>query len=192
MAATSTMLPIGTIAPDFELPDVITGHTVRRADFSESTGLLVMFLCNHCPYVKHLEEGIAAFAKDYADSDLAIVAIASNDVDAYPEDAPDKLAARARELGFEFPYLYDESQHVAATFTAMCTPDFFLFGPQGTLVYRGRFDESRPNSGVPVTGRDLRAAVDAVLADQPVGEDQWPSMGCSIKWKDGNTPAYAL
>jgi len=192
MAATSTMLPIGTIAPDFELPDVITGHTVRRADFSESTGLLVMFLCNHCPYVKHLEDGIAAFARDYADSDLAIVAIAANDVDAYPEDAPDKLATRARELGFEFPYLYDESQHVAATFTAMCTPDFFLFGPQGTLVYRGRFDESRPNSGVPVTGRDLRAAVDAVLVDQPVGEDQWPSMGCSIKWKDGNTPAYAL
>jgi thiol-disulfide isomerase/thioredoxin len=191
MAATSTMLPLGTATPDFQLPDLLTGRLVRRDDFSERVGLLVMFLCNHCPYVKHLEEGIAGFARDYADTDLAIVGIASNDVSTYPEDAPDALAARARELGFEFAYLYDESQEVAAAFTAMCTPDFFLFGPDRGLVYRGRFDESRPNSGKPVTGRDLRAAVDAVLAGEPVSEDQWPSMGCSIKWKDGNTPAYA-
>ncbi|MFZ0492628.1 MAG: thioredoxin family protein [Acidimicrobiia bacterium] len=192
MAATSTMLPLGTAAPDFQLPDVVTGRTVRRDDFSDRAALLVVFTCNHCPYVKHLEVGIAAFARDYADADLAIVAIAPNDVSTYPEDAPEALAARAGELGFEFPYLYDESQEVAAAFTAMCTPDFFLFGPDRMLAYRGRFDESRPNSGKPVTGRDLRAAVDAVLAGEPVSEDQWPSMGCSIKWKDGNTPAYAF
>jgi thiol-disulfide isomerase/thioredoxin len=191
MAATSTMLPLGTAAPDFLLPDVVTGRMVGRDDFSERAGLLVMFLCNHCPYVKHVEEGLATFARDYADTDLAIVAIASNDVSTYAEDAPEALAARARALGFDFPYLYDESQEVAAAFTAMCTPDFFLFGRDRALVYRGRFDESRPNSGKPVTGRDLRAAVDAVLAGEPVTDDQWPSMGCSIKWKEGNTPAYA-
>jgi peroxiredoxin len=191
MAATSTMLPLGTAAPDFRLPDVTTGRLVGRDDFSDRAGLLVIFTCNHCPYVKHLEEGLASFANDYTDADLAIVGIASNDVTSYPEDAPEKLAARARELGFAFPYLYDESQEVAAAFTAMCTPDFFLFGPDRRLVYRGRFDESRPNSGKPVTGRDLRAAVDAVLAGEPVSEDQWPSMGCSIKWKDDNPPPHA-
>ena len=191
MAATSTMLPLGTPVPDFRLPDVVTGRMVGRDDFSDREGLLVMFLCNHCPYVKHVEEGLAGFARDYADAGLAIVAIASNDVSTYPEDAPEALAARARALGFDFPYLYDESQEVATAFTAICTPDFFLFGPDRTLVYRGRFDESRPNSGEPVTGRDLRSAVDAVLAGDLVREDQWPSMGCSIKWKDGNRPAYA-
>lgn len=190
MAANSAMLPLGTTAPDFELPDVLTGRTVRRDDFSERAGLLVMFLCNHCPYVKHLEEHLAAFSHEYADSGLGIVAIASNDVTAYPEDAPELLAVRARQLGFEFPYLYDESQEVATAFTAMCTPDFFLFGPDRTLVYRGRFDESRPNRGVPVTGRDLRAAVDAVLAGDPVDVEQLPSIGCSIKWKEGNIPSY--
>ena len=191
MAATSTMLALGTPVPDFRLPDVVTGRMVGRDDFSDREGLLVMFLCNHCPYVKHVEEGLVEFARDYANADLAVVAIASNDVSTYPEDAPDALAARARVLGFDFPYLYDESQEVATAFTAICTPDFFLFGPDRTLVYRGRFDESRPNSGKPVTGRDLRSAVDAVLAGDPVREDQWPSMGCSIKWKDGNRPAYA-
>jgi peroxiredoxin len=191
VSATSTMLALGTEAPDFSLTDVLSGDVVRRDDFANHTALLVMFLCNHCPYVKHVERGLATFARDYADRDLAIVAIASNDVASYPEDAPKALAGRARSLGFEFPYLFDETQEVAAAFTAMCTPDFFLFGPERTLVYRGRFDESRPNSGRPVTGKDLREAVDAVLAGEAVTDDQWPSMGCSIKWKPGHTPAYA-
>jgi peroxiredoxin len=191
MAVSSTMLPLGTPAPEFSLKDVATGATVNRDDFAGTRALLVMFICNHCPYVQHVEEGLAEFGRDYAQSDLAIVAIGSNDIDSFPDDAPSALAERARRLGFGFPYLYDRTQEVAAAYTAMCTPDFFLFGPDQKLVYRGRFDESRPNSGVPVTGKDLRAAVDAVLAGEPVPEEQWPSMGCSIKWKPGNTPAYA-
>jgi thiol-disulfide isomerase/thioredoxin len=190
MAAIPTMIPLGADAPDFVLEDVLTGDTVHRDDFADRKALLVLFICNHCPFVKHLEEGIAQFGRDYANSDLAIVAVASNDAAAYPEDAPEALARHARTLGFEFPYLYDETQRVAAAFTAICTPDFFLFGPERKLVYRGRFDESRPNSGVPVTGKDLRRAVDAVLGEAPVPSDQWPSMGCSIKWKPGNRPAY--
>jgi len=191
MAATSAMLPLGTEAPDFRLTDVVTGDEVSRDDFGNSKALLVIFLCNHCPYVKHVERALADFGRDYTGRDVAIVAIAANDAAAFPDDAPELLAARAGELGFSFPYLYDESQEVAAAYTAMCTPDFFLFGPDRRLVYRGRFDASRPNSGVPVTGNDLRAALDAVLEDRPVTEEQWPSMGCSIKWKPGNTPAYA-
>jgi len=191
MAATSAMLPLGTEAPDFQLTDVVTGDRVSRDDFGDSKALLIMFICNHCPYVKHVERALADFGRDYAGRDVAIVAIASNDVASFPDDAPELLAARARELGFSFPYLYDESQTIAAAYTAMCTPDFFLFGPDRKLVYRGRFDESRPNSGVPVTGSDLRGALDAVLEDRPVAEEQLPSMGCSIKWKPGNTPAYA-
>jgi peroxiredoxin len=191
MAATSTMLPLGTEAPDFNLRDVVTGEAVNRDDFADRKALLVMFICNHCPYVKHIEQELVNFGSDYQSRDLAIVAIAANDVDSFPDDAPDALARRSRELGFTFPYLYDEAQEVAAAYTAMCTPDFFLFGPDRALVYRGQFDDSRPGSGIPVTGGDLRNAADAVLAGLPVAEEQRPSIGCSIKWKPGNTPAYA-
>ena len=190
MAVTSTMLALGTQAPPFELPDTVTGETVSISDFDDKTGLLVMFICNHCPYVKHIKESLADFSKEYADSDLAIVAISSNDVGAYPTDSPDHMKAEAMEFGYQFPYLYDEDQSVAAAYTAMCTPDFFLFDSNRELVYRGRYDESRPDSGIPVTGKDLRAAVDALLAGEDLPEEQYPSMGCSIKWKDGSTPAY--
>jgi peroxiredoxin len=184
------MLDLGTEAPDFSLPDTVSGEVVSRDDFSERKALLVMFICNHCPYVKHIREEVARFARDYADSDLGIVAISSNDVDQYPTDSPVAMAEEAATFGYTFPYLYDEDQSVAKSYSAMCTPDFFLFGPDRKLVYRGRFDESRPDSGIPVTGKDLRAAADAVLADEEPPENQYPSMGCSIKWKPGNAPAY--
>ena len=184
------MLALGTEAPPFELTDTVTGDTVSISDFDEKTGLLVMFICNHCPYVKHIKESLADFSREYADSDLAIVAISSNDIETYPTDSPEHMKAEAMEFGYQFPYLYDEDQTVAAAYTAMCTPDFFLFDDDRKLVYRGRYDESRPDSGIPVTGRDLRAAVDALLAGESVPEEQHPSMGCSIKWKDGGTPAY--
>jgi peroxiredoxin len=190
MAVTSTMLPLGTTAPDFALPDVVSGQKVSLSDFDGSAGLLVMFICNHCPYVQHVRSELARFGRDYKDSGLGIVAISSNDADQYPDDGPEAMKQEAESHGYTFPYLFDEDQVVAARYTAMCTPDFFLFDADRELVYRGRFDESRPNSGVPVTGADLRSAVDAVLANKPVNEEQWPSMGCSIKWKPGNTPAY--
>lgn len=190
MAATSTMLDLGTEAPDFSLPDSVSGEVVSLGDFSNQKAMLVMFICNHCPYVKHVREELARFARDYADADLAIVAISSNDIDQYPSDSPVAMKEEAETYGYSFPYLFDEDQSVAKSYTAMCTPDFFLFGPDRRLVYRGRFDESRPDSGVPVTGKDLRSAVDAVLADEEVDPDQRPSMGCSIKWKPGNAPAY--
>lgn len=190
MAVTSTMLDLGTEAPEFSLPDSVSGEVVSLSDFSAKTAMLVMFICNHCPYVQHIREELARFAKDYADSDLGIIAISSNDIDQYPSDSPVAMKEEAETYGYTFPYLFDEDQSVAKSYTAMCTPDFFLFGPERKLVYRGRFDESRPDSGVPVTGKDLRAAVDAVLAGEEVAEDQHPSMGCSIKWKPGNAPAY--
>ncbi len=184
------MLDLGTEAPEFSLPDSVSGEVVSLTDFSERKALLVMFICNHCPYVKHIREELAQFARDYADASLGIVAISSNDIEEYPSDSPVAMAEEARAYGYTFPYLYDEDQSVAKSYTAMCTPDFFLFGPDRKLVYRGRFDQSRPDSGVPVTGSDLRAAVDAVLAGDEVSDDQHPSMGCSIKWKPGNAPAY--
>ena len=190
MAVTSTMLALGTPAPDFALPDTVSGTTVSLADLAGEQALLVMFICNHCPYVQHVREGLAALGDDYADSPLGIVAISSNDVAGYPSDGPEEMKREAREFGYRFPYLYDESQAVAHAYTAMCTPDFFLFGPDRKLVYRGRLDGSRPNTDVPVTGADLRSAIDAVLAGLPVAGDQYPSMGCSIKWKAGNVPAY--
>ena len=149
-----------------------------------------MFICNHCPYVKHVREELARLGTDYANSGLGIVAISSNDIDMYRDDSPEAMKAEAERFGYVFPYLYDEDQRVAAAYTAMCTPDFFVFGPDRKLVYRGRLDESRPDSGIPVTGKDLRAAIDAVLAGSDVLGDQFPSMGCSIKWKPGNTPVY--
>jgi thiol-disulfide isomerase/thioredoxin len=190
MAATeSTMLGLGTAAPGFELKDVVTNRTVRLADFT-SKGLLVMFLCRHCPFVKHIAPGLSALAKDYAGKGLDVVAISSNDADAYPDDAPDGLRLMARELGFWFPYCYDETQQVAKAYQAACTPDFFLFDAGHKLVYRGQFDDARPGNGVPVTGRDLRAAIEAALAGHAVAAQQKPSIGCNIKWKPGNAPAY--
>ena len=190
MPVTSTMLPLGTTAPSFDLIDTRTGRRVSSDDFTGRKALLVMFICNHCPYVRHVRHGLAELGRDYEHKDVGIVAISSNDTDAYPSDGPEAMAAEAEELAYRFPYLFDETQEVAQAYTAMCTPDFFLFGSDRGLVYRGRFDESRPNSLERVTGRDLRAALDAVLGDQPVAEEQFPSMGCSIKWSEGNVPAY--
>jgi len=186
------MLALGTEALDFSLPDIVSGDMVSLADYSDRRGLLVMFICNHCPYVKHVREELARLGNDYSNSDLGIVAISSNDIDAYPADSPEAMKIEAETFGYSFPYLYDETQAVAASYSAMCTPDFFLFGDGNKLAYRGRLDDSRPDSGVPVTGSELRAAVDAVLADDPVSDQQFPSMGCSIKWKSGSTPAYCI
>lgn len=181
MAEQSTMLPLGTTAPDFTLPEV-TGGQVALADL-DGDAVLVMFICRHCPYVKHVEEGLAALGRDYADAQLDLVAISANDAQAYPDDAPDSLAEQKQQAGFNFPYCHDESQEVARAYGAACTPDFFLFDDDRALVYRGQMDASRPGSGDPVTGADLRAAIDAVLAGEPVSSDQRPSMGCGIKWR---------
>jgi len=192
MAATpSTMLPLGTVAPGFNLPNS-TGGLVSRDDFAASPALLVMFLCNHCPYVKHVAQEVVRVSKEYQARGVAIVAISSNDVAQYPEDGPAQMAEMAATLGATFPYLYDETQQVAAAYHAACTPDFFLFGADRTLVYRGQFDGARPANDVPVNGHDLRAALDAVLAGTPVPEPQLPSLGCSIKWKPGNEPDYFI
>jgi peroxiredoxin len=186
----STMLPLGSPAPAFRLPDT-AGRMVALADFAHAPGLLVMFICNHCPFVKHIRPGLAQFARDYQPRGLAIVAINANDVANYPADSPAKMAAEVKSAGYVFPYLFDDSQEVAQAYHAACTPDFFLFDRDRTLVYRGQFDDSRPSNRRPVTGADLRAAADAVLAGAPVSADQRPSIGCNIKWKAGNSPAYA-
>jgi peroxiredoxin len=188
MAVPSTMLALGTKAPDFELPDVVTGRTVSVRDFDGRGALLVMFICRHCPYVRHVRGELARLGRHFADSELAIVAISANDPETYPEDAPASLAEEAREAGYTFPYLFDETQEVAKAYHAACTPDFFLFDGDRRLVYRGQFDDSRPGNGRPVTGADLRAAIDATLGGRPVTEDQVPSVGCSIKWRSGNEP----
>ena len=185
----STMSALGTRAPDFSLPEVVSGQTISLATFKDKTALLVMFICRHCPYVQHVKEGLARLGRDYAGKDIGIVAVSSNDVANYPDDAPDKLKTMAREEGFTFPFCYDESQETAKAYTAACTPDFFLFDAGRTLIYRGQLDDSRPGSGKPVTGKDLRAAIDAVLAGKPVNPDQRSSIGCSIKWKRGHEPA---
>ncbi|HTB95757.1 MAG TPA: thioredoxin family protein [Terracidiphilus sp.] len=180
----STMaLELGTAAPDFALPDVVTGKTVRRDDFHGQKGLLVMFICTHCPYVKHIEKGLAAVGMDYDGEPISIVAISSNDAENFPDDSPSGLKRQAQALGFRFPYLYDETQAVAKAYAAACTPDFFLFDSELKLVYRGEFDRSRPGNGVPVTGEELRAAMDAVLAGKSPAQNQRPSIGCNIKWK---------
>ena len=182
----STMeLALGAQAPDFALRDVVTGNTVRRDDFRGQKALLVMFICTHCPYVKHVEKGLAVLGADYDGKPIGIVAISSNDAETYPDDAPEGLKKQAQRLGFRFPYLYDQTQDVARAYHAACTPDFFLFDSGLKLVYRGQFDASRPNSALPVTGQDLRAAMDAVLAGKPVDPNQKPSIGCNIKWKGG-------
>jgi peroxiredoxin len=179
----STMLELGTEAPDFALTDVVTGKTVRRDDFRGQKALLVMFICTHCPYVKHVERGLAALGMDYDGEPVSIVAIGSNDAATYPDDNPAGLKRQAETMGFRFPYLYDETQAVAHAYKAACTPDFFLFDREFKLVYRGQFDDSRPGNGVPVTGADLRAAIDTVLAGGAVSTDQRASIGCNIKWR---------
>lgn len=184
----STMQPLGTPAPDFALPNV-DGQTVSLGDFAGSKGLLVIFMCNHCPFVIHLADALADFAREYQAKGLAIVGISSNDVANYPDDTPEKMVLEAEARGYTFPYLYDESQEVAKAYQAACTPDFFVFDGDHQLAYRGQFDWTRPDNGAP-TGEDLRAACDAVLAGQKPSEQQLPSIGCNIKWKPGNEPAY--
>ncbi len=178
----STMLELGTPAPDFALPDT-AGRVVRRDDFQSASGLLVMFICNHCPYVKHVRAELARLGREYVPRGLAIVAINANDAVRYPADSPAKMAEEVVAAGYTFPYLYDESQAVARAYHAACTPDFFLFNGDRRLLYRGQLDDSRPGNGVSVTGRDLRAAMEALLAGQPVPAEQKPSMGCGIKWR---------
>ena len=178
----STMLPLGTAAPHFQLPDP-HGKRTSSDDFAGASALLVAFICNHCPYVKHIQSRFAALATEYQARGVAVVAISSNDVENFPEDAPEKMAEEIVKAGYTFPYLYDESQEVAKAYRAACTPDFFLFDRNRRLVYRGQFDDSRPKNGVPVTGADLRAALEAVLAERAVPGDQKPSVGCNIKWK---------
>ena len=186
----STMLPLGTPAPDFSLPEPATGKMVSLGDFQTAPALLVMVICNHCPFVKHLRHGLAQFARDYQAKGLAIVAISANDVANYPDDSPAKMAEEAKTFGYPFPYLYDESQAISKAYRAACTPDFFLFDADRKLVYRGQFDGSRPSNNLPVTGADLRTATDAVLAGQSVAVEQKPSIGCNIKWRVGNEPDY--
>jgi peroxiredoxin len=186
----STMLELGTAAPPFTLPDG-TGRLHGLEDFAASPALLVAFICNHCPYVKHILDGFVRFAAEYQRKGIATVAISSNDVASYPADAPAEMARLAAARGFTFPYLHDESQGVAKAFRAVCTPEFYLFDPNRRLVYRGQFDGSRPNSKTPVTGADLRAAADALLAGHAPAAEQVPSAGCGIKWKRGNAPDWA-
>lgn len=186
----STMLALGTEAPDFSLPTP-DGRYVTRESVGGSMGLLVMFICNHCPYVIHVRDQIAKIGREYGPKGIGIVAISSNDVENYPDDRPEKMAEVAKECGFTFPYLYDESQEVAKAYSAACTPDFFLFDGNMKLVYRGQLDGSRPKNDVPVNGGDLRAALDALLKGDRIPNDQLPSLGCNIKWKEGNAPPYA-
>ena len=186
----SRMLPLGTPAPAFALPDVLTGRSVAPGDFASSPLLLVVFICNHCPFVKHILDGLVAFARDYGTRGVAVVAISSNDITSHPDDAPAEMARIARLKSFTFPYLYDESQEVAKAYQAVCTPDFFLFDRDRRLAYRGQFDASSPGNGIPVTGADLRAACDSLLAGKPLTREQTPSVGCSIKWRAGQAPDW--
>lgn len=186
----STMLELGTVAPTFSLPDT-DGQIVSLDTIDSSVGLLVVFLCNHCPFVIHIRDELARFSREYTHKGLAIVGINANDIERYPDDSPERMAAEKQLAGYDFPYLFDQSQSVAQAYRAACTPDFYLFDRDRRLVYRGQFDDSRPGNGEPVTGADLRAAADAVLAGQSVTADQKPSIGCSIKWKPGNEPQYA-
>ena len=183
------MLPLGTTAPPFSLPNV-DGKIVSIDDFKTSRGLVVIFMCNHCPFVKHLRAGLAQFAKDYQSKGVAVVGISSNDVGSHPDDSPAKMAEEHKSAGYTFPYLYDGTQDVAKAYKAACTPDFFVFDQNHSLVYRGQFDSSRPNNGKPVTGSDLRNAVDQLLAGHGPLTEQRPSIGCNIKWIPGKEPTY--
>ena len=186
----STMLDLGTTAPGFELPDVVSGESISLGSFDGTKALLVMFICKHCPYVIHVQDELARLGRDYGDRQVGIVAISANDADNYPDDAPDQLRSMAQDLGFSFPFCYDESQQTAKDYTAACTPDFFLFDAQQRLVYRGQLDDGRPGSDSPVDGRDLRGALDQVLAGDEPDPLQKPSIGCNIKWKPDSAPAY--
>ena len=192
VATTSTMLALGTEAPHFALPDVVTGHMITLDTFADKKAVLVMFICRHCKYVQHVRGELSRLGRDYQGKDIGIVAISANDAAAYLDDAPESLKEMAQAESFSFPYCYDETQAAAKAYTAACTPDFFLFDRQRQLVYRGQLDESRPSNQIPVTGKDLRAAIEAVLADQPINPAQKPSIGCNIKWKEGNEPSYFL
>jgi len=183
------MLPLGTAAPDFHLPDT-QGRTVSLAGFKGAPALVVIFMCNHCPYVKHIRQGLAQIGRDYQAKRVAVVGINANDVTTHPDDSPAKMRAEAASAGYTFPYLHDDTQAIAKAYRAACTPDIYLFDGAQKLVYRGQFDDSRPGNGLPVTGRDLRLALDAVLAGKSVSPDQKPSIGCNIKWKAGNAPDY--
>jgi peroxiredoxin len=185
----STMLELGTAAPAFTLRDV-DGGTVSIDDFADAPALLVMFICNHCPFVKHVRDELARIGREYGARGAGIVAISSNDPEAYPDDAPERMREEKRAAGYMFPYLFDETQEIARAYRAACTPDFYVFDAARRLVYRGQLDDSRPSNGMPVTGRDLRAALDAVLEERPVPADQRPSLGCNIKWKPGNEPEW--
>ncbi|MEX2283830.1 MAG: thioredoxin family protein [Gemmatimonadota bacterium] len=189
MAVESTMLELGTTAPMFALPDT-EGAAYSTDDFADAPALLVMFICNHCPFVKHVRPELARLGHDYQPRGVAILAVSSNDPVAYPDDSPERMREEKREAGYTFPYLFDATQEIANAYKAACTPDFFLFDRHRKLVYRGQLDDSRPSNGVPLTGRDLRAALEAVLGNQPISRDQHPSIGCSIKWKPGNQPSW--
>ncbi len=189
-ATTSTMVTLETSAPNFSLPDT-EGHIVTLADFEGAPALLVIFMCNHCPFVKHILSGLVELVKEYQSKGVTVVGINSNDVTNYPDDRPEMMAKLAKEAGFTFPYLYDETQEVAKAYNAACTPDFFLFDQEMRLAYRGQMDDSRPGNNVPITGADLTAAIEAVIAGSEVNPEQKPSMGCNIKWKGGNEPEYA-
>lgn len=185
----STMSPLGTKAPDFSLVSV-DGSTVSLSDFQDAPALLVIFMCNHCPFVKHIANQLALLGNEYQERGVAVVGINSNDVANHPEDSPEQMIHEAEQQGYTFPYLFDETQEIAEAYRAACTPDFYVFDKHQQLVYRGQLDDSRPDSGIPVTGQDLRAALDTVLAGRPVTGDQVPSLGCNIKWKAGAEPEY--
>lgn len=185
----STMKKLGTPAPDFRLRNV-DGRMVGLSDFRDKPALLVIFMCNHCPFVKHVADGLAQLGRDYLPKGVAIVGINSNDASSYPQDSPEQMVHEAEQRGYPFPYLFDETQEVAKAYGAACTPDFFLYDKGRKLVYRGQLDASRPGNNIPVTGTDLRAALDALLAGQPLPEKQIPSIGCNIKWRPGNEPEY--
>ena len=186
----STMLELGSQAPDFCLTDVLSGAQVQLSTFADGPALLVLFICCHCPFVKLVEKELSQIGADYADKGLKIVAINANDVEKYPDDAPEKMKQQAESLDFTFPYCYDATQEVAKTYRAACTPDIYLFNADQKLVYRGQLDDARPGNNKPVTGKDLRAAIDAVLTGKEIADDQWPATGCNIKWKPGNEPDY--
>lgn len=185
MAATpSTMVPLGAPAPDFALPDAVSGRTLSLAELRSNKATVIMFICNHCPFVKHVQPELARLARDYGPKGVSFIAINANDIAAYPEDAPDQMKAVAEAMGYTFPYLFDETQEVARAYQAACTPDFFIYDGKLKLAYRGQLDDSRPGNGIPLTGRDVRRALDALLAGRPVDPNQRPSIGCNIKWKN--------
>lgn len=184
----SKMIPLGTIAPDFTLPNVVTGKELSLSESKSDVATVIMFICNHCPFVKHVQDGLIRLANDYTSRGISFIAISSNDVDSYPQDGPDKMKEIAEQKNYPFPYLYDETQEVAKAYKAACTPDLYIFDKELKCVYRGQLDASRPGNNIPVTGKDMREALDNILAEKPVSENQRASIGCNIKWKPGNEP----